>query len=84
MRNNDGEPWYNTEMKESDLPTLPEDNGEHKYVLSTTNPGCEIVGEYLLTTGEIVRGISTYNKSTAAWWTNKDNDIYLGIGVKHV
>ena len=83
MRNNEGEPWYNTEMKESDLPTLPEDSA-HKYILSTTNPGCEIVGEYLLTTGEIVRGISTYNKSTAAWWTNKDNDIYLGIGVKHV
>ena len=83
MRNNEGEPWYNTEMKESDLPTLPEDSA-HKYILSTANPGCEIVGEYLLTTGEIVRGISTYNKSTAAWWTNKDNDIYLGIGVKHV
>lgn len=84
MRNNDGEPWYNNNMQGSDLPTLPVDNKEYRYVLSTTNPGCEIVGEYLLTTGEIVRGISTYNKSTAAWWTNKDNDIYLGIGVKHV
>ena len=84
MRNNDDEPWYNTEMKESDLPTLPEDNGEHKYVLSTTNPGCEIVGEYLLTTGEIVRGISTFSKSVVVNWVNRDNDIYLGIGVKHV
>lgn len=84
MRNNDGEPWYNNNMQGSDLPTLPEDNKEYRYVLSTTNPGCEIVGEYLLTTGEIVRGISTYNKGTAACWVNRDNDIYLGIGVKHV
>ena len=83
MRNNDDEPWYNTEMKESDLPTLPEDSA-HKYILSTANPGCEIVGEYLLTTGEIVRGISTFYKGTVAWWMNNDNDIYLGIGVKHV
>ena len=84
MRNNDGELWYNNNMQASDLPSLPEDNGEHKYVLSTTNPGCEIVGEYLLTTGEIVRGISAFYKSVVVNWVNRDNDIYLGIGVKHV
>ena len=83
MRNNDGEPWYNNNMQESDLPTLP-DKGNYKYVLSTTYPGGNLITDYLLTTGEIVRGISTFYKSTAAWWTNKDNDIYLGIGVKHV
>ncbi len=84
MRNNDGEPWYNNNMQGSDLPTRPGDNGEYRYVLSTTNPGCEIVGEYLLTTGEIVRGISTFYKSEVVNWVNRDNDIYLGIGVKHV
>jgi len=83
VRNNEGEPWYNTEMKESDLPTLPEDSA-HKYILSTANPGCETVGEYLLTTGEIVRGISTFYKSVVVNWVNRDNDIYLGIGVRHV
>jgi len=84
MRNNDGEPWYNNNMKESDLPTLPANNGECSYVLSTTNPGCETVREHLLTTGEIVRGISTLYKSAVVNWVNRDNDIYLGIGVKHV
>lgn len=83
MRNNDGEPWYNNNMKESDLPDRP-NVGNYRYVLSTTNPGCEIVGEHLLTTGEIVRGISTFYKSVVVNWVNRDNDIYLGIGVKHV
>jgi len=83
MRNNGDEPWYNNNMQESDLPDLP-DEGNYKYVLSSTCPGCETVGEYLLTTGEIVRGISTFYKSVVVWWVNRDKDVYLGVGVEHV
>ena len=82
MRNNEGEPWYNNNMKESDLPDLPD--LKYGYILSTTYPGGMLITDYLLTTGEIVRGISTLYKGTVAWWVNNDNDIYLGIGVKHV
>lgn len=83
MRNNDGEPWYNNNMQESDLPDLP-DKGNYKYVLSSTCPGGFMITEYLLTTGEIVRGISTIFKRSVVYWTRTDGDIYLGIGVRHV
>ena len=83
MRNNEGEPWYNNNMQESDLPNLP-DEGNYKYVLSSTYPGEHTIAEYLLTTGEIVRGISAFYKSVVVNWVNRDNDIYLGIGVRHV
>jgi hypothetical protein len=82
VRNNDGEPWYNNNMKESDLPDLP-DEGNYKYVLSTTCPGGFKIEEYLLTTGEIVRGINNYSKEGVVNWVKRDGDIYLGIGVKH-
>jgi hypothetical protein len=84
VRNNEGEPWYNNNMQGSDLPTLPEDNKEYRYVLSTTNPGCEIVRDYLLTSGEIVKGIGTMFKSLVVTWVRSDGDIYLGVGVEHV
>lgn len=83
MRNNEGEPWYNTEMKESDLPTLPEDSA-HKYILSTANPGCYVIKEYLLITGEVVKGIGTMFKSMVVTWVRNDGDVYLGVGVEHV
>ncbi len=83
MRNNEGEPWYNTEMKESDLPTLPGDS-VHKYVVSTTSPGGHVIKDYLLTTGEIVKGIGTMFKSMVVTWVRNDGDVYLGVGVEHV
>ena len=70
-------------MQESDLPDLP-DEGNYKYVLSSTCPGGVLVTDYLLTTGEIVRGISTIFKRSVVYWTRTDGDIYLGIGVRHV
>ena len=82
MRNNDGEPWYNNNMKESDLPDLPD--LKYGYILSTTYPGGNLITDYLLTTGEIVRGISTIFKRSVVYWTRTDGDIYLGIGVRHV
>ena len=82
MRNNEGEPWYNNNMKESDLPDLPD--LKYGYILSSTCPGGFMITEYLLTTGEIVRGISTISKRSVVYWTRTDGDIYLGIGVRHV
>lgn len=83
MRNNDDEPWYNNNMQESDLPDLP-DEGNYKYVLSSTCPGGFMITEYLLTTGEIVKGIGTSFKESVVRWVRKDGDIYLGVGVQHV
>lgn len=83
MRNNEGEPWYNTEMKESDLPDLPRYDVD-RYVLSTTCPGAVPVREYLLTSGEIVKGIGTLYKPETVEWVRRDGDIYLGVGVEHV
>lgn len=83
MRNNEGEPWYNNNMQESDLPDLP-DEGNYEYVLSSTCPGGFMITEYLLTTGEIVKGIGTIFKQSVVYWTRRDGDIYLGIGVRHV
>ena len=82
MRNNEGEPWYNNNMKESDLPDLPD--LKYGYILSTTYPSGMLITDYLLTTGEIVRGISTIFKRSVVYWTRTDGDIYLGIGVRHV
>lgn len=83
MRNNDGEPWYNTEMKESDLPDLPRYDVD-RYVLSTKCPGTMPVRDYLLTTGEIVKGIGIMFKRMVVTWVRNDGDVYLGVGVEHV
>jgi hypothetical protein len=83
VRNNQGEPWYNTEMKESDLPDISRIDVD-RYVLSTKCPGTMLVREYLLTSGEIVKGIGTMFKSMVVTWVRNDGDVYLGVGVEHV
>ena len=80
MRNNDDEPWYNNNMTRADLPDL---YGEKVYVLSSTCPGAIKVMDYLLDSGEVVRGIDTDSKNQVAYWVNRDGDIYLGVGVQH-
>lgn len=78
MRNNDGEPWYNNNMKESDLPDL-----KYGYILSTTYPGGNLITDYLLTTGEIVMGTPCSMKSTVDWLVKEEGGRYLGVGVLH-
>lgn len=81
MRNNDDEPWYNNNMTQADLPDL---YGEKEYVLSSTCPGVIKVMDYLLDSGEVVRGIGTNSRHQVIWWVDRDKDTYLGVGVEHV
>ena len=81
MRNNDDEPWYNINMTHDDLPALQR---EKVYVLSSTCPGVIPVRDYLLDSGEVVRGIGTNSRHQVIWWVDRDKDTYLGVGVEHV
>lgn len=81
MRNNGDELWYNVNMTHNDLPDL---YGEKVYVLSSTCPGVIPVRDYLLDSGEVVRGIGTDIRNQVVWWVNRDKDAYLGVGVEHV
>jgi hypothetical protein len=81
MRNNDDEPWYNNNMTQADLPDL---YGEKVYVLSSTCPGAIKVMDYLLDSGEVVRGIGTDIRNQVVHWVTYDKDVYLGVGVQHV
>ena len=66
-------------MKEEDLEALGK--GEC-YVLSPYEDKWD-KREYLLRTGEIVKGIKASYKDTVVAWVNFDMDTYLGIGVNH-
>lgn len=81
MRNNQGEPWYNTEMDSEKLPTLSD--LEH-YIVSSTCPGVLKVRDYLLSNGELVKGIAARSKQELVRWVRSDGDVYLGVGVEHV